>query len=89
MQWTHDIQGGDGIQTEFNVSEAQSPGGMEMGQLPLAVTWVIMGSNAYAEYDQRGDFPGVAIPDVSMQVSGVSLVRSDWTKSGMVYAEVE
>ena len=42
-----------------------------------------------AEYDRRRGFPGVAVPDVSMQVSGVSLMRSDRTKSGMVYAEVE
>ena len=42
-----------------------------------------------AEYDRRGDFPGAAIPDVSMQVSGVSLMRSDRTKGGMVYTEVE
>ena len=42
-----------------------------------------------AEFDKRRGFPGVAIPDVSMQVSGVSLMRSDRTKSGMVYTEVE
>ena len=42
-----------------------------------------------AEYDQRGGFPGVAVPDVSMRVSGISLMRSDRTKSGMVYTEVE
>ena len=42
-----------------------------------------------AEYDRHGGFPGVTIPDVSMQVSGVSLMRSDRTKSGMVYTEVE
>lgn len=41
-----------------------------------------------AEHDRRKGFPGVAIPDVSMQVSGVSLMRSDRTKSGMVYTEV-
>ena len=41
-----------------------------------------------AEYDRRRSFPGVEIPDVSMQVSGVSLMRSDRTKSGMVYTEV-
>ena len=41
-----------------------------------------------AEYDRRRAFPGVAVPDVSMQVSGVSLMRSDRTKSGMVYTEV-
>ena len=40
-----------------------------------------------AEYDR--DFPGVTIPNVSMRVSGVSLMRSDRTKSGMVYTEVE
>ena len=40
-----------------------------------------------AEYDRN--FPGVTIPDMSMQVSGVSLMRSDRTKSGMVYTEVE
>ena len=42
-----------------------------------------------AEYDRRRGFPGVEVPDVSMQVSGVSLMRSDRTKSGMVYTEVE
>ena len=42
-----------------------------------------------AEYDRRRGVPGVAVPDVSMQVSGVSLMRSDRTKSGMVYTEVE
>ena len=42
-----------------------------------------------AEYDRRRGFPGVAVPDVSMRVSGVSLMRSDRTKSGMVYTEVE
>ena len=41
-----------------------------------------------AEYDRQKGFPGVAIPDLSMQVSGVSLMRSDRTKSGMVYTEV-
>ena len=40
-----------------------------------------------AEYDR--DFPGITIPDVSMRVTGASLMRSDWTKSGMVYTEVE
>ena len=42
-----------------------------------------------AEYDRRRGFPGVTVPDVSMQVSGASLMRSDRTKSGMVYTEVE
>ena len=42
-----------------------------------------------AEYDRRRGFPGVTVPDVSMRVSGVSLMRSDRTKSGMVYTEVE
>ena len=42
-----------------------------------------------AEYDRRRGFPGVTIPDVSMRVTGVSLMRSDRTKSGMVYTEVE
>ena len=42
-----------------------------------------------AEYDRRRGFPGVVVPDVSMKVSGVSLMRSDRTKSGMVYTEVE
>ena len=42
-----------------------------------------------AEFDRHRGFPGVAVPDVSMQVSGVSLMRSDRTKSGMVYTEVE
>ena len=42
-----------------------------------------------AEYDRRRGFPGVDIPNVSMQVTGASLMRSDRTKSGMVYTEVE
>ena len=42
-----------------------------------------------AEYDRRGGFPGVAIPDMSMRVSDISLMRSDRTKNGMVYTEVE
>ena len=42
-----------------------------------------------AEFDKRRGFPGVTVPDVSMQVSGASLMRSDRTKSGMVYTEVE
>ena len=42
-----------------------------------------------AEYDRRRGFPGGEIPDVSMQVLGISLMRSDRTKSGMVYTEVE
>ena len=33
-------------------------------------------------------FISVEIPDVSMQVMSVSLMRSDRTKSGMVYTEV-
>ena len=41
-----------------------------------------------AEYDRRRGFPGVTIPDASMQVTGVSLMRSDRTKSGMVYTEI-
>ena len=41
-----------------------------------------------AEHDRRGGFPVAAIPDVSMQVSGASLMRSDRTKSGKVYTEV-
>ena len=41
------------------------------------------------EYDRRRGFPGVTVPDVSMQVLGVSLMRSDRTKNGMVYTEVE
>ena len=40
------------------------------------------------EFDKRRGFPGVTIPDMSMQVSGVSLMRSDRTKSGMVYTEI-
>ena len=42
-----------------------------------------------AEYDRRRGFPGVAVPDVSMRVPGISLMRSDRTKSGMVYTEIE
>ena len=42
-----------------------------------------------AEYDRRRGFPSVAVPDVSMQVLGISLMRSDRTKSGIVYTEVE
>ena len=41
-----------------------------------------------AEYGQRRDFPGVSVPDVSMQVLGASLMRSDRTKSGMVCTEI-
>ena len=41
-----------------------------------------------AEFDRRRGFPGVTIPELSMQVSGVSLMRSDRTKSGMVYTEI-
>ena len=41
-----------------------------------------------AEYDRRRGFPGVTIPELSMQVLGVSLMRSDRTKSGMVYTEI-
>ena len=41
-----------------------------------------------AEFDKRRGFPCVTIPDMSMQVSGVSLMRSDRTKSGMVYTEI-
>ena len=41
-----------------------------------------------AEYDRQRGFPGVVIPNLSMQVSGVSLMRSDRTKSGMVYTEI-
>ena len=42
-----------------------------------------------AEYARRTGFPGVAVPDVSMRVLGASLMRSDRTKSGMVYTEIE
>ena len=42
-----------------------------------------------AEFDRRRGFPGVTVPDMSMRVTGVSLMRSDRTKSGMVYTEVE
>ena len=41
------------------------------------------------EYDRRRGFLDVAVPDVAMHVSGVSLMRSDRTKSGMLYTEVE
>ena len=41
-----------------------------------------------AEFDRRRGFPGVTIPELSMQVSGASLMRSDRTKSGMVYTEI-
>ena len=41
-----------------------------------------------AEYDRRRGFPGVAIPDASMQVTDASLMRSDRTKNGMVYTEI-
>ena len=41
-----------------------------------------------AEYDRRKGFPGVTIPDASMQVTGVSLMRSDRVKGGIVYTEI-
>ena len=41
-----------------------------------------------AEYDRQRGFPGVAIPDLSMEVSGVPFMHLDRTKSGMVYTEI-
>ena len=41
-----------------------------------------------AEYDRRAGFPGVTVPDISMRAAGASLMRSERTKSGMVYTEV-
>ena len=41
-----------------------------------------------AAFDRNRGFPGVTVPDVSMDVDRVSLMRSDRAKSGMVYTEI-
>ena len=41
-----------------------------------------------AEYDRRNGFPSIVIPNLSMLAEGASLMRSDRTKSGMVYTEI-
>ena len=41
-----------------------------------------------AEFDRRKGFPGVTIPDASMPVERVSLMRSDRGKIGMIYTEI-
>ena len=41
-----------------------------------------------ASFDKNRGFPGVTVPDASMEADRVSLMRSDRTKSGMVYTEV-
>ena len=41
-----------------------------------------------ASFDKNRGFPGVTVPDVSMEADRVSLMRSDRTKSGMVYTEI-
>lgn len=40
------------------------------------------------EFDRRRGFPSAAIPDIFMQASDVSLMRSERTKSGIVYTKV-
>jgi 2'-5' RNA ligase len=37
----------------------------------------------------RGKMPGIQIPPISMTVDSISLMRSDQSKSGMIYTEVE
>ena len=41
-----------------------------------------------ASFDKNRGFPGVTIPEAAMEVDRVSLMRSDRTKSGMVYTEI-
>ena len=41
-----------------------------------------------ASFDKNRGFPGVSVPDASMEVDRVSLMRSDRAKSGMVYTEI-
>ena len=41
-----------------------------------------------ASFDKKRGFPGVTAPDAEMEVQSVSLMRSDRTKSGMVYPEI-
>ena len=41
-----------------------------------------------ASFDKNRGFPGMTIPDAAMNVERVSLMRSDRTKSGMVYTEI-
>ena len=42
-----------------------------------------------ASFDRNRGFPGVTVPDASMEADRVSLMRSDRAKSGMVYTEIE
>ena len=41
-----------------------------------------------ASFDGKRGFPGVTVPDASMEAGSVSLMRSDRTKNGMVYTEI-
>ena len=41
-----------------------------------------------ASFDRNGGFPGVTVPDASMEVERVSLMRSDRAKNGMIYTEI-
>ena len=41
-----------------------------------------------ASFDRSRGFPGVTVPDASMEADRVSLMRSDRAKSGMVYTEI-
>ena len=41
-----------------------------------------------ASFDKNRGFPGVTVPDASMEADRVSLMRSDRAKSGMVYTEI-
>ena len=41
-----------------------------------------------ASFDKNRGFPGVTVPDAAMEALSVSLMRSDRTKSGMVYTEI-
>ena len=41
-----------------------------------------------AEFDRRRGFPGVTIPNLSMQASDVSLTRSDRIKSEMIHQRI-
>ena len=41
-----------------------------------------------ASFDKNRGFPGVTVPDASMEADRVSLMRSDRTKSGMVCTEI-
>ncbi|MBR4210811.1 MAG: RNA 2',3'-cyclic phosphodiesterase [Oscillibacter sp.] len=41
-----------------------------------------------ASFDRNRGFPGLTVPDASMEAERVSLMRSDRAKSGMVYTEI-